>query len=580
MKESSDHVSRIHTRYTFTLITPSSKYQSLFASIAIATVLVAVATFGYFQDNNFVIRLAGVIAVLVATQYIDSRFTKNQEYSKSLHMSLFGNLSWVLVALAGLVSLNVFSKTDPHLFYIVEGMFIFASFRLGLFTTVLGVSLKRALLLCMIQPLAMFLLMTPPELLLPSLTNPIAIGFGAAFIVMSSIWSRLTDKAGWPGIPSTHKLIQAYLSSRGQNYYEVEKIIDERSEPRRVTTSQIQLKSNDDKQDFRLVLPEIHPGPYHPIGGSNIPYLIYKNLNSSAMVMHSISDHSLNLPSKKEVDTYLSSLSSGSVTKEGISCTEPVVVQVNKARVTGMLFDKNVVLFLSLSPHGMEDIPCHIKEEIEQYSKNRNFENPLIVDCHNAMGEEIGKEDSQDMLAAVKSCLDNLISKESFPLEFGYSNSNSMNLNKPDLGMGGIGVLCLKINNKKFFLGWADANNMENGLRESIVDQFAKSGYTLIEICTSDTHFSQSIVRTKQGYYHFGKITDAEEISNWYIEVAKNAEQSIKPAKFAIISHETTVKVMGPKIFQDFLKALENSLKLSKGFFIGGMVLFFTSLIL
>ena len=93
-------------------------------------------------------------------------------------------------------------------------------------------------------------------------------------------------------------------------------------------------------------------------------------------------------------------------------------------------------------------------------------------------------------------------------------------------------------------------------------------------------HFSQSIVRTKQGYYHFGKITDANEISNWYLEVAKNAEQTIKPAKFAIISHETTVKVMGPKIFQDFLKALENSLKLSKGFFIGGMVLFFTSLIL
>jgi predicted neutral ceramidase superfamily lipid hydrolase len=48
-----------------------------------------------------------------------------------------------------------------------------------------------------------------------------------------------------------------------------------------------------------MVLPEIHPGPYHPVGGSNIPYLIYKNLSSSAMIMHSISDHALNTSADK-----------------------------------------------------------------------------------------------------------------------------------------------------------------------------------------------------------------------------------------------------------------------------------------
>lgn len=580
MKESSDDVSRIHTRYTFTLITPSSKYQSLLASIAIASAIVAVATFGYFKDELILSRLLAVVGVLVMTQLIDSQFTKNKEYSKSLHMSLFGNLSWLLVALSGIVSMTVFSKPDPLYFYVVEGMFIFASFRIGLLTTVLGVSLKRAWLLCFIQPLLMFLALVPQESWLPSLTEPMALGFGAAFLVMSSIWSRLTDGVGRPSIPSTHKLIQAYLASRGQNFYEVEKIIDERSEPRKITTSELQLKSNDEKIGFRLVLPEIHPGPYHPIGGSNIPYLIYKNLNSTAMVMHSISDHSLNLPSKKEVDTYLSSLANGFVLHEGMTCTEPVVVQVNKARVTGILFGKNIVLFLSLSPHGMEDLPIYIKGEIEQYAKNRNCENPLIIDCHNAMGEEISKDDSQDMLSAVKSCLDSLISKETSPLEFGYANSSSMKINTPDLGLGGIGVLCLKINNKKYFVGWADANNMENGVRESVVEYFAKSGYNLLEICTSDTHYSQSIVRTKQGYYQFGKISTTEDISNWYLKVAKDAENNIKPAKFALVSYETTVNVMGPKIFEDFLNALDKSLKLSKEFFIGGMILFLSSLIL
>ncbi|KFM20947.1 putative membrane protein, partial [Marine Group I thaumarchaeote SCGC AAA799-B03] len=91
--------------------------------------------------------------------------------------------------------------------------------------------------------------------------------------------------------------------------------------------------------------------------------------------------------------------------------------------VIGLLFGKNPLLFLSLSPHGMEDIPNYMKNDIEQYAKNRNYSKPLIVDCHNAMGEEISNEDGEDMLKAAKSCLDTLITKDSFPIEFGYANS-------------------------------------------------------------------------------------------------------------------------------------------------------------
>ena len=111
------------------------------------------------------------------------------------------------------------------------------------------------------------------------------------------------------------------------------------------------------------------------------------------MVMHSISDHSLNLPSRNEVENYLKNLEKSEVKEEGVQCTEPVTVQINKARVTGLLFGNNPLLFLSLSPHGMEDIPSYMKNEIEQYAKNRNYSRTMIVDCHNAMGEEISKED-------------------------------------------------------------------------------------------------------------------------------------------------------------------------------------------
>jgi putative membrane protein len=205
-------------------------------------------------------------------------------------------------------------------------------------------------------------------------------------------------------------------------------------------------------------------------------------MNSSAMVLHSVSDHSLNLPSRQDVKNYLDGLLESSVSTKGLTCTEPITAQINKARAVGLRFDETAVLFLSLSPHGMEDVPLYIKTEIEQIAKNRNFQNVLVVDTHNAMGGELSQEDSQDMITAAKSVLDILITKTSYPLRYGYANSKSMNIETGDLAGGGIGLLCLAIDQKKYFLCWADANNIENGIREKIVAHLQNNGYDLVEM--------------------------------------------------------------------------------------------------
>jgi putative membrane protein len=228
----------------------------------------------------------------------------------------------------------------------------------------------------------------------------------------------------------------------------------------------------------------------------------------------------------------------------------------------------------------MEDIPNYMKKDIEQYGKNRNYSKPLIVDTHNAMGKEISKEDGENMLKAAKSCLDTLIGKENYPIEFGYANSDEMDVWTEDLGMGGLGIMCLKIKDKKYFLGWADANNMENGVREKIVQNFADENYNLLEICTSDTHFARVKARNKNGYYHLGLITSADKLSEWLLEIAKRAENEMSTVKYEILENQTEVKVMGQEIYEDYSKALDKSLKITKGFMIGSAGLFLTSLFL
>lgn len=579
MEKPSDGVSNIHNRFSLTLINPSSHYFSLVASLAIAAVIGAATIFGYMGSDDAWMRIVAIVGVLAGIQLLDTRFTRKKEYSKSLHSSLFANMLWVMTLLMGLLASFVLSK-EPSLFFITLGMFLSASFRIGIYTTTLGISLKKAWAICFVQPLPMFLVLVPSELWLPFLANPISLGYGVAFLIIASAWSVLTDRAGKPEMESTHKTIQAYIASQGNDYTEVEKIIERRSSPTTVATSQIRLCSEKDDREFRMILPEIHPGPFHPVGGSNIPYLIYKNMDSSAMVMHSISDHALNLPSQNQVENYLQNLNNSSVREEGLACTEPVTVQINKSRVTGLLFGNNPLLFLSLSPHGMEDIPSYIKTEIEQYAKNRNYSKTMIVDCHNAMGPEISKEDAEDMLKATKSCLDSLITKDSFPIEFGYANSDDMDVWAEDLGMGGLGVICLKINDKKHFIGWADANNMENGVREKIVENFAGSNYNLLEICTSDTHYASVKARNKNGYYHLGLITDTDKLANWLMMIAKMAEEKTSTAKYEILENKTDVKTMGSGIFEDYSRALENALKITKGFLVGGTLLFITAMFL
>jgi len=578
MSDSND-IQNIHRRYTLTLINPSSYYVSLFGSIAIASVISFLCFNNFIQNYEILYHLPAAVGVLLAIQYIDSRFTRHKEYSKSLHMSFFGNTLWLITVVAGIIGSSMLS-TEPSLFYVALGVFIFSSFRIGIMTTTLGISMKKSCALCFVQPLVMFFALVPISMW-SVLYDVQTLAFGVVFLGVAVAWSYITNRTGLPMIKSTHKLLQAYLQSVSQNDpQDMESIILETSKQSDISTSQIRFSTNDDKNDFRMILPDLHPGPFHPVGGSNIPYEIYKTMNSSAMVLHSISDHSLNLPSQKDVQDYLRELSKSRVSKKGMTCTEPVTAQINKAHVVGIRLDETALLFLSLSPHGMEDVPVILKTEIEQMAKNRNFHHALIVDTHNAMGGEISQEDSQDLLTAAKNVLDILITKNNYPLQYGYANSQSMNIQTSDLAGGGIGMLCLAFEQKKYFLCWADANNMENGVREEIITHLKNNGCELVEMFTSDTHSTTMGVRNRNGYHELGSVTKSQKLADWCLSIAKQAEENIATGKFEILENNAKVRIMGSGIFEHLSRALDNSLKMTKWFMILCTGIFLVSIFL
>jgi len=97
------------------------------------------------------------------------------------------------------------------------------------------------------------------------------------------------------------------------------------------------------------VATDVHPGPFYPVGSSNLPFTLYewfRDRGYSPMILHSVSDHNLNLPSKKEVQNFLLSLDSLSSIASNSTCTKPVVQTVGRATVIGIAFEDTLLLLL------------------------------------------------------------------------------------------------------------------------------------------------------------------------------------------------------------------------------------------
>jgi putative membrane protein len=284
--------------------------------------------------------------------------------------------------------------------------------------------------------------------------------------------------------------------------------------------------------------------------------------------MHSVSDHSLNIPSKGEVERYLDGISSQKVLYRGDTCTEPIQVKRGKSTATGIAFGRTAVVLLSLAPHGMEDVPASVKEELESHSRSLGFSDLLVIDCHNAMGRHVIDQDKTSLAESAKQCLDELAKQPQKNFKIGFSSHEGQLGNllaSHELGQSGIATLAIAIGDQKYAIGWADSNNMANSLRDKITSAVG-NGFSMLEVCTSDTH-STSGKRTREGYFPLGTTVDNGSIASAFDAVSKKAaEQATDPCAFELARSSSMVKVMGKKQFEDYSTALDRSMNLTKVF--------------
>ena len=582
----SDSVSNIHRRWSLTRINFSSYKISLLISIISSSIIIIFEDYFYLKLNliQLTIFIITGISFLIASYFLDLfllRKTPVNKISKVLHVSAFSNLLWMTILIFGYLSFIIFQKESIPKENLLEGMMLAIGLRIGIFTSVFGANLLKAIRTAIIQSTIFLVITIPYFLLIEIFSNVIAIFFGLIIIGLGIGWAIFADRAGRPNLQSTFAVLQAFLSAWTENKVEnIEKILLSKSKDERVNTDIIKFYNKG--QSIYWVLPNIHPGPFKEIGGSNLPYQIYNYFDQNAIVFHSASDHSLNISSKEEVQKYLKSLSdTNNITDSGDTCSIPVQIKIKNATATGIIFGNTAVLILSYAPHGMEDIPEQIGMELRTYSQNKGFREIFIIDSHNAMGNKINESKNEDLLVSGKECLKILKELPQYRFKIGLSNTNELDNNikfGEDTGKSGLSIILIEIinndkyknknnNSQQYAIGWVDSNNIKNGLREYVIQSLDQNGINMLEICSSDTH-ENSGFRTSEGYFPFGQITKFEAIADYYRKLTELAHKKLEVSHYKILSIESIVKVMGENQFEDYSNALDKAMNLTKLFLI------------
>ncbi|MEM2856066.1 MAG: DUF2070 family protein [Candidatus Nitrosocaldaceae archaeon] len=541
----SNSVGNIHKRFYLTLINPSS-YKVSLSIMIISTTLITIINNYELIELSYRLPLALLLAYL--SIQIDYRLLKGTELTniaKIHHVAAFSMLFWLLTLSLGLL--------DSLQGYMIMGMMLVIGFRICIFRSVFGAG-YRVFLIAPIMPLLLSLVITDQLLDIKGLI------FGSLTLIIALFWSIMADRAGRPWVESTFRILRAYLlASTENNPKRMEDIMSSRSEYANIKTTSLLFDTS------AIILPEVHPGPFNPVGGSNIPSLIhnyYQKHGINSIVMHSVSDHALNIPSIEEVNRYIDSLNEMRIIEENDRCTEPVVYTLGKARVTGIAFGRNAILILSLSPYGMEDVDVDVKNAIESHAKSLGM-NLLLIDSHNALGNKLNEHDNSDMINAAKFVLDKLVRAEQFKFMVASASSKEIEFKiEKDIGDAALAVIAININKKTYGIGWIDANNMIKGLREYIINKI--NIINMLEICTSDTHATSGRARNREGYYTLGSISNWDYLSNALLSLSKLAASRLKQTNIVIAESYSNIKVMGSKQFDDYLHALDRSLTLTK----------------
>ncbi len=324
-----------------------------------------------------------------------------------------------------------------------------------------------------------------------------------------------------------------------------------------IETKILSFSGKDSRPKGSLVVSNFHPGPYRDMGSGGLPSELKQSLEESqhgvVQVPHGISNHKLNIVSHRDINRLLSAAKENYPSDHRNGKASSMIREREKeAIVSGQVFGNIVLLTITLAPMEMEDLPTSVSTNIEREASRLGFE-VLIVDAHNSIVGQtsITPLQADRIIAAAIRVLGRLkaLSQGPFSVGSAYDALDSYTL-KDGIGPGGLSAMVVKTENDTASYITIDGNNMQQGLRDHIVQSIRETGVSDAEVMTTDTHLVTGLVRSPLGYYPVGTALPTAAFVTKIIQTVQKAMSNLEESSAGFSKFSLQLQVLGSETFQ------------------------------
>ena len=315
-----------------------------------------------------------------------------------------------------------------------------------------------------------------------------------------------------------------------------------------------------------FISPSVHPGPLGDLGGSNMPTLLANKFNCFTMVAHGPSTHDFNPIAVSEIDKIENSIRKGLERIEySENASKFIRYNSEKANIGVQFFNEGMVILSTFAPEAVDDIEFGVGLTMMAQSRNHcNVKDSVIVDCHNSFTAESGEVLPGNSEVFQLIDVIDLIEpeQEKYDIKIGCHSDNMDDLDKNEgVGESGIKTMIIEVGNQRTAYVLFDANNMEIGFRQEIIDAVSDLEIDEIEVMTTDTHTVNTISR---GYNPIGIVKRAEIIEYARASIIEAIKDIEKVEVGTGTNKIKNLNTFGPKNSTELISTISSVVAVSK----------------
>jgi putative membrane protein len=519
--------------------------------------------------------LMSIMAGAITTPLVNMLEGRHMKMKQSMFLSL---ISMVIVAIIYLIGTLVshFSIYNYTIDALIYGCAIIFAFRtiiiwgtsnIRLLPSVLVAATQPTLILSMVMVLVFLTSITTNlgdfsvlalllKIIIASLILVIAI---FSFVVV--IESPMRKNLGVGGL----ELLSLFIAHISEGSQAMEVVFEDMGENIQTLVGILSFK-NEKGIKALFLSPSVHPGPVGEIGGGNMPTILGQKFGTFTMVSHGPSTHDFNPVSSKELvkieKTVKEALKDMNYSSQA---SQFLRVKNEKAQIGVQYFNDNLVLLVTFSPYGFDDIDFGVGLAVMNAAKNKGAQNVMMVDCHNSFIPDSrilpGNKEVFQLLGAVEK-IEKPPIKESIRVGCSYDPMDDYT-KEQGVGQSGVKVMIIEVGDQKTAYILLDANNMVLNYREKILEAVKALGVDEAEAMTTDTHY----VNTLSGGHNPVGSRKQEEIIEEIVKCTRTALEDLEPVEVAMkVAEIDDIKTLGPTHATELVTTISSIIAVSKVF--------------